>query len=267
MVERLSGLQKQSLKTKNIQTKQELAKVIRVDSEKFICAMYELKNKSTFQVLNNFFGEGEKDKEDILGILPQLEKQNLDHIGFEINQPLDILIPGLNHRFSKWSNDADAKIKVSKIFRFPASQAFQDRVGAYTEIMRLLIEGDDWKVMLELFDIHRPVDIFQWESKQRIDQAYIRNLLTSKGLLMDNSENIAHHNIFQRDSIWHYAICVDSQSKVNQLHDYLRILANKKDKTYKLPFESVVHNKNDGSVLTKIINKNNGLELEFVTQS
>ena len=51
---------------------------------------------------------------------------------------------------------------------------------------------------------------------------------------------------------------------VKKLHDQFTMLVKKNDK-YLLPFESIVYNKYDHSFYTKLKNKNNKTEIEFVT--
>ncbi|EDN69764.1 hypothetical protein BGP_1979 [Beggiatoa sp. PS] len=48
-----------------------------------------------------------------------------------------------------------------------------------------------------------------------------------------------------------------------QLHNYFKNLVEKHT-IYHLPFQSIIDNKHDGSFLTKIINKQKKIEIEFV---
>ena len=233
MIENLLNLHKKTLDVKNIKTKQDLIKIIRLDFEKIIYALSELENKETPQLLKEFFSEH---KEVVPDILAQLERSHLYHIGFEVNEPLELVLFGFKNSIKKFSQGLDGELKILRVLLFPASQAFQKRVNAYADIMRIWMQIRNHELMLELFDIHHPVDRVIPKNKYQVDV---------------------------KDNIWHYAVYVDSAEKVRQLHNYFKNLVETHT-IYHLPFKSIIDNKNDGSFLTKIINKQTKIEIEFV---
>jgi len=262
MIEKLLTLHNKPLGVKNIWTKQELIKIIRIDFEKILYALFELKSKSIPQLLNDFFSENKK---IVPNILAKLEGKSLSHIGFEINEPLDIVLYGFNHVLNKFNQTFGTQLKIIKVFRFPASLAFQNRVNAFVEVLRIWIQLNNREVMLELFDIHHQIDTFLLESKSKIKKRGIinNNPHANENFLINHSNAIAP--IVTRDEIWHYAIYVDTSNEVTQLHNHFKRLVEEND-IYKLPFESIVNNNNDGSFYTKVINQKKRMEIEFVTQ-
>jgi hypothetical protein len=261
MIEKLLTLHNKSLGVKNIWTKQELINIIRIDFEKILYALFELKTKSIPQLLTDFFSENKK---IVPNILAKLEGKSLSHIGFEINEPLAIVLYGFNHVLNKFNQTFGTQFKIIKVFRFPASLAFQHRVNAFVEVLRIWIQLNNREVMLELFDIHHKIDTFllgnQFKIKKR---GIINNSYANESFLINHSNAITP--IITRDEIWHYAIDVDNSNEVTQLHNYFKRLVEQND-IYKLPFESIVKNNNDGSFYTKIINQKKRMEMEFVTQ-
>ncbi|MBF0119798.1 MAG: hypothetical protein HQK79_13265 [Desulfobacterales bacterium] len=244
-IKELLAIYNEPLAKKNIKTNEELLKVIRIDFEKMIYALLEIKNKKAFQVISDIFNE---DKNKIIEIITGLEGKGIYHLGFEVNQPMDLILYSFNYwinKFNLYFNSAGNEIKIVKLFRFPASQAFQKRVNAYVEIMRIWIEIDKHEEMLELFDIYHPVAITM-NGKKSMDRPNINRLLAG-------------------DNIWHYAIYVDNPDKVKKLHSYFKILSVQ-NTIYGLPFQEIVNNTHDGSLYTKIINKEKKMELEFVTE-
>ena len=241
-IEKLLSLYKEPLKVKNIHTKKNLIKIMRIDFEKIVYALLETINKSGFQVLNDFFD----DDMETADILTKSEGKQIYHIGFEVNEPISLFLYGLNYWFKKFNQTFGENMKVIKFIRFPASQAFQDRVKANVEIMRIWIQVRNHEIMLELFDIHH---IIKHDMEVRASHA-------------DPDEKAS---LFTQDSIWHYALYVDHAAKVRKLHDDFIELTQKKH-SYKLPFATIVNNKHDGSFYTKIINQKKSMELEFVTE-
>lgn len=233
LLENLLSLHEETLAVKNIKTRQELIKIMRLDYEKIVYSLSELIEKETPLLIKNFFSENE---ELVPEILVQLNGRNLYHIGFEINEPLDLVLYGFKHRIKNLSQRLGAEIKILRILFFPASQAFQNRVKAYADIMRIWLQVDNRELMLELFDIHHPVHQVLTEHRHCIDL---------------------------KDSIWHYAFYVDSADKVRILHNNFKRLAEKSN-AYHMPFESIIINRHDGSFLTKIINIKKNIEVEFV---
>lgn len=259
MVEDLLRSYQKPLGDKDVLSEQDLVKIIKIDCEKIYFALTELSKKNIAQILQEFFG---KESEHIPDILAYSKKKELCHIGFEIYEPLDMVLEGFRHAFDRLNGSVGIQFAIRKVLRFPASESFQNRVNAYTEIMRIWVELNGREFMLELFDIHRPVEIFSVERKHRI------NKLLADTILRAGEENHidsnSRRNVFSRDNIWHYAIDVRSSEDVLQLHEYLKKFVVDRN-TYILPFENIVHNPNDGSFYSKIINKDLGIELEFVT--
>jgi hypothetical protein len=247
------------LAEKQIWGKGDLIQIIKIDLEKIAQALFEVKNRNVHRVLSDFFDE---DEAIVPKILPKLKGQHLYHVGFEIYEPLDLILFGLQHWFEKTKQTFGADIKVSHFLRFPASEAFQNRVKAYVEIMRIWIEVDGRELMLELFDIHRPVDAVVNGSND-INNRSLKGLFTDEGFPPNHSHLMAR--LFGKDQIWHYAAYIDSAESVRQLHDDFKIISNGNGR-YTLCYESVVHNRDDGSYHTKLINNTRGLEIEFVTQ-
>ncbi len=252
MIGNLLHQHQKPLKVKHIFNKQDFISIVRVDYEKIMYALLELRNKPAFYIINDFFHKNEK---HVREVMTKLKGDYLSHIGFEILEPLDLSEYGFEYGFNRFNEELGTEMYVTQIQRFPASQAFQDRVKAFTEIMRIWIQLDEREVMLELFDIHKPVD----------DYFLARNT-TNIRTICDNKYIFPHaHTIyFAKDEIWHYALDVNTADNVRVLHNYFQYLANQDD-DYFLPFKEIVNNKNDGSFYTKIINKQRRIEIEFVT--
>jgi len=253
MIDNLLHQHQKPLRVKNILDKQNLLKIIRVDYEKIVYALLELRNKPAFYVISDFFQKN--DKHVVSKVMDKLKDEHLSHIGFEILEPLNLSEYGFEHGFNRFNEELGTEMRVTQVQRFPASQAFQDRVDAFTEIMRIWIQLDHREVMLELFDIHKPVN------------EYFLTHHTATGHTIDGENHIfphAHTMYFAKDDIWHYALDTETADDVLALHDYFKYLASHDD-NYKLPFKDIVNNKNDGSFYTKIINKQRRIEIEFVT--
>ncbi len=258
MVGELLKLHNIPLAIKNVLTRQDLVKIMRIDYEKICSALIELRTKKTLQILNEFFFEN---SETVPAILGSFKKRELSHVGFEIYEPLDLVLHGMGHAFNKLNQAFGVRFALRDVCRFPASQSFQSRVNAYVEIMRIRVELHGREIMLELFDIHRPVDIFSVDGKHRFSKRFADLLLvTSEEHSIDRD---TRWNVFSRDKIWHYAIAVSSPEEVLRLHDYFTTFVVGRD-AYRLPFENIVHNKSDGSFYSKIINTEKKIELEFV---
>lgn len=252
MIDNLLHQYQKPLRVKNILNKQDLLKIIRVDYEKIVYALLELRNKPAFYVISDFFHKNDKHVSEVMN---KLKGDYLSHIGFEVLEPLNLSEYGFEHGFNRFNEELGTDMFVTQVQRFPASQAFQDRVEAFTEIMRIWIQLDHREVMLELFDIHKPVN------------EYFLTHNTGTGHAIDDENHVfphAHTIYFAKDEIWHYALDVNAADDVRALHDYFKQLASQDD-NYLLPFTDIVNNKNDGSFYTKIINKQRRIEIEFVT--
>ena len=184
---------------KNVLTKQDLAAIIKIDNEKICFALIELMTRNVADILQEFFGE---DSEVVPLISASSKDAELCHVGFEIYEPLDLVLQGFSQTFDKLNRNSGSRFAVRKILRFPASQAFQNRVNAFTEILRIWVEMDGRQFMLELFDIHRPVDIFSLERKHRFCQsiADIPSVLSQEYVPCSDTRR----EIFSRDKmLWH----------------------------------------------------------------
>lgn len=245
---------------KNVRTKQRLIQIIKLDLDKLTHALLEVKENQARLVLHRFFA---RHLSLLLDITARLESNYIYHLGFEVHEPLDLVLYGINHWITKTQRTIRCDLQVNEFLRFPASAAFQKRVGAYTEIMRIWIQVDGRALMLELFDIHRPVDAFLADGAPKLTHRNFDCLLTHDNLAARNYQRFAH--LFNPDEIWHYAFSFQNAADVRQLHRDLQALAAR-DATYVLPYQAPVENRGDGSLHTKIINVQNKLELEFVTQ-
>lgn len=257
--EQIFNTWREPLAVKNIHTQQALLEIIKVDFEKIIHALLEAYSRPVQQIAADFFAE----QTDILDeILPILEGKRPYHLGFEVHEPLDLVVLGFEAWFAKARQSLGVTIQVIKMLRFPASQAFQSRVGAYTEIMRIWIQVNQRKIMLELFDIHHPVQ-YSLPAPQTNNHRILNSLNLQCGFLPDHHHTMRH--LFQDDPIWHYAIYVDSPERVRALHTRFQDLAAQQPH-YHMACQNPIENLHDGSFHTKITHQTNRLELEFVTQ-
>jgi hypothetical protein len=74
-------------------------------------------------------------KQDPIRVI-KLVDQHIYHLGFEIHEPLDLVLYGIHHWIEHSNRAVGANMSVSRFPHYSASQSFQDRAGAYTEIMR-----------------------------------------------------------------------------------------------------------------------------------
>jgi hypothetical protein len=258
-IEKLLSLYREQLCAKGVTSRPDLIKIIRMDFVKMIYALLEARNKTGFQVINDIFMER---KDDILGLLDESEGERLYHIGFEVNQPMDLVLYSFHYwikKFNQTFGHGRDILDVLKFLRFPASQAFQKRVNAYVEIMRIWIRIDEREVMLELFDIHHPLSILETRCKTG-EETGEQGAIDSH---VDYHFEIA--GLFAEDAIWHYAVYMKDPRRVAGLHDVFIKMAGS-DNRFHLPFASLVRNPHDGSLYTKMINRQKHMEIEFVTE-
>ena len=248
---------------KNIRNKGQLLQLIKIDLDKLTHALVEVKENRAPAVLQRFFETSSVDWKDVRG---HLVGPSIYHVGFEIHEPIDLVLYGINHWIEQSKRSLGVNMRVCDRLRFPASIAFQQRVGAYTEILRIWLEVDETVLMLELFDIHRPAD----SAIQSAPKPTHRNF---HGLFRVNDAAQGHGNrlnlLFGTDPIWHYALYVRGPADVMELHSKFKELAVS-NSNYTLPYEAPVYNQHDRSFHTKIVRPANEigtrLELEFVTQ-
>jgi hypothetical protein len=248
------------LDRKNIRRKRELIQVIKVDLDKLAHALLEVKENRPGPVLEEFFTA----PVDCAAISARLAEDRIYHVGFEIHEPLDLVLYGIEHWIREATHALGAQMRVKDYLRFPASPAFQKRVGAYTEIMRIWLQVNDRTLMLELFDIHRAVDAELASGGLPVKHRNFQGLFSNP--VPGHRERM--ERLFGDDDIWHYALQVRRPADVTELHAELHELAEK-DSGYFLPYTAPVHNSHDGSFHTKVVHRAGGaagrMELEFVT--
>jgi hypothetical protein len=244
---------------KNIRRKRELIQVIKVDLDKLAHALLEVKENRPQPVLAEFFAAAPV---DLAAIVARLAEDRIYHVGFEIHEPLDLVLYGIEHWIGEARHALGANMRVKDLLRFPASPAFQKRVSAYTEIMRIWLEVNDRSLMLELFDIRRPVGEDLAAGSLPVKHRNFQGLFSDP--VPGHDERMAR--LFGDDEIWHYALHVRRPADVTELHAELQALAAG-DSTYFLPYAAPVHNPHDGSFHTKVVHRSSGerRELEFVT--
>jgi hypothetical protein len=248
------------LDRKNIRRKRELIQVIKVDLDKLAHALLEVKENRPGPVLEEFFTA----PVDRAAISARLAEDRIYHVGFEIHEPLDLVLYGIEHWIREATHALGAQMRVKDYLRFPASPAFQKRVGAYTEIMRIWLQVNDRALMLELFDIHRAVDAELASGGLPVKHRNFQGLFADP--VPGHRERMAR--LFGDDEIWHYALHVRRPADVTELHAELQELAER-ESGYFLPYTAPVHNPHDGSFHTKVVHRAGGatgrMELEFVT--
>ena len=243
------------LRTKQIRSKQRFTQAMRHDLHRIAYALLAVRNGRATDILTPFFGAAHP-------LLPEVTARlcepTIDHVGFAVNEPMDAVVSGFEHWVRHYERKLGTKISILDKLRFPASQAFQDRVGGYAEIMRIWLHVDKRSLMLELFDIHRPIRTALPNDKP---QTQITKLYQETELTAEHRQMIA--DLFQPDPIWHYAFGVRDTHDVEVLHQILGNFRPNQD-TYSLAYPKPVYNPSDRSFHTKIIGRNHHTELEFV---
>ncbi len=249
----LLQLHSTALSAKHITTPAELLNIMYFDFEKVLHALVEKQLVNVDQLLEVFFIDH---PESVPEILSNISDRELNHIGFEICEPLDVVAVNLEQWLAKIGVILGKTITLRKQLRFPASATFCQRVGAVTEILCLWLSVDKQPVKLELFDIARPIHVV-FPSDE--------NVLTAlQGLQQDAKQHrLAINYLFQNDRIWHYSINVENRQTVVQLHENFKQLVAEQPH-YKLAYTAPIKNSYDHSFHTKIINLSLGLELEFI---
>lgn len=250
-----------ALQTKQVTDEQALRAIICIDFERILHALVEVKQTSAHEIVREFFTEHAG---SIPTAIEHVAVPGLYHVGFEIYEPMDLVLQGFEYWIARLNQRLGMRVEVSNFLRFPASQAFQQRVNAYVEIMRIWVRVDGQTLMLELFDIHHPVVA---ALPVQDDPLYLYHV-QPEALLRHGQVSPRHRQamnyLYQNDSIWHYAVYVKSRQQVLQLHEYFQSLVRHAPE-YRLPFSAIVQNQHDGSFYTKLINTQRKLEIEFVT--
>ena len=245
---------------KNIARKRELIRVIKLDLDKLTHALVEVKDNSALEVLSRFCAGSSVDPASVLA---RLAGPGLYHVGFEIHEPLDLVLRGIQHWIDHSVRNLGKSMRIHDYHRFPASQAFQQRVGAETEIMRIWLEVGGRVLMLELFDIHRPVGPVLAAAPASTHRNF-HGLFQSGGPRSPHAGRL--RRLFADDAIWHYALFVDGPANVEALHAQWQEVAAG-DVSFRMPYAAPVHNAHDRSFHTKVVRLGQErLELEFVTQ-
>lgn len=248
----------EALAVKQIYDERTFRKILCRDYEKILHALVELKSVQLEGLLCDDFFRTEP--ELAVDILAMTKNGRLNHIGFEIIEPIDLILHGIEYWVEHLNRNLGFRIEVIKHLRFPASKNFQQRVNAATEIMCIWLKVEDQILMLELFDISH--------SHENLppDKNGVIYHITPEMLLADNRQAGNHREamqaLFGNDAIWHYSIGLSARDDVNQLHEQLGELANRQPH-YKMAYAVPVENKYDGTYHTKLINLDQHLELEL----
>ena len=225
------------LHQKHIFDTNSLATLIKIDVNNIAFALQEMRERTVASLMTQFL---KNCPECLDNVLNKLTMKRLYHVGLESNLPLELSLYLFKYSIGSLNSDIPRDFNINRSLMFPASSAFQHRVQAFTEIMRIWLQHQDGsKPMLELFDIHQPLNLEQ--------------------LLANQQQGI-------RDNTWHYAVYINDKETVENFHHYFYELSHHYPE-YTLPFPEIIHNQNDGSVLTKVINTAQNIEVEFVTGS
>lgn len=254
VVDSLMTLYQAQLTAKSILSSNDLIQTIAIDFEKIMHALLEVHHKPSARVLDDLFGT---DQQITAYAKSLLKSPKMFHVGLEVYEPLDVVLYGFDQWIKRSRGILGMDIHMSRHLRFVASMAFQQRVGAFAEIVRLWLTVDDEQLMLELFDIHRPVQIRPSGTNTR----NLNLLLNNKGIYPNH--DLAMKKLFEQDQIWHYALELQSAEMVDALHHEVLALANQ-NSIYRVVYPQPVHNIQDLSYHTKIINTAIQTEVEFV---
>jgi hypothetical protein len=222
-----------------------LTRAIRSDLTTSIMAARELTSVGQRALMEEFFA-GEPQMAE--AVLDAADAVDVAHIGFRIAEPLDIYLEGV----PIWADRLGADVVGTK--RIPASEHFQDRVGAFVEMAQVWFGYRDREIELEVFDIHRSYDL---GSDAPIAPGSDMSVMSAQDRAMLRLR-------LAGDEIWHYGVTLASAGLVRDLHERLLMLANRSDR-YSLRNTTVVTNLDHGSVHTKVSNHDLALEIEFLS--
>lgn len=232
----------------------------RLDLVKAYFVLAEIHNRTAVDVIREFFA----DHPGIVPeILPKLDQPRLHHLGFEVHEPHDLILPGFYLWTKQFSHWLDRPMRINGTLRFPSSANFQERVGAYTEMMQIWVELEGRELLIEMFDIYRPRPNAWLPVKQALNFSTWPAWCRTAG---SSQSQISLPSLLAGDEIWHYGIHVSSPAGVEALHDRFQHFVQT-EAQYKLAYDRPVGNPRDTSLHTKIINKKLGLEIEFLTQN
>lgn len=245
---------------KGIDSQAALLQVVRLDLVKAFFVLYEIYRRTAVDVIQEFFAE---QPEIVPQVLPYLDQTQLHHLGFEVHEPHDLILSGFYRwlpRFSRW---LDLPLQVKGSLRFPSSTAFQERVGAYTEMMQIWVGLAERELLIEMFDIFRPRANPWYSFKQTLHfntwPAWCRAFQAGE-------HQVRLASLLAGDEIWHYGIHLIDPAAVESLHNRL-IQFTDQHQAFRLAYEQPVYNPRDTSLHTKIRNEKAGMEIEFLTQN
>ncbi len=212
--------------------------------------MSEIRHHDVKQALTRFFGEH---FQQLPPFISGKERLRLNHMGLEIYTPLDLWLTLTEVWVSQLAQDMNLAVSLERTTRFPSSHALQTRVGAFVEIMCTWMKVQDSELVIELFDIQRPLRV---DLNQTIESGWLKGDGNPADPWVSDS--------FTKDPIWHYAIDVQDQNEVEMIHDaFVKLALNHHD--YRLAYLKPVYNRYDSSYHTKIIHQALAMELEFAT--
>lgn len=256
LVEKMASFCTAQLKYKMIRSQKTLLKLFKQDLGNVIYGLHVIRHTPACLVLQTLFDSAPFVSE----IAEALQGDKIYHFGFEVHEPLDLILYGFEHWIEKVRQAHGITLEVSRYLRFPASSAFQLRVGAPSEILRIWVVLEDSEFMLELFHIDSAERIGR---ERRFQDFWPRTFPEFTQRTSVSMKDTMQR--FKADPIWHYALFVQTPEQVRHLHVRFQQLVLK-EPTYLLPYRTPVENTGDGSLHTKLINQRRKLEVEFVTQ-
>jgi hypothetical protein len=198
-------------------------------------------------LVGDFFTDRSGVRDEVLAVA---DDEVVDHIGFQIREPLDVWLEGL----ARWAPRLEFDVVGTK--RFTASDAFRSSVGSFAEMAQIWVRRDGVVAELELFDIHR---------RNPAGDA-VRSVTPTEGTAaaLAAASPATLNVVLEDDDIWHYGIRITDESAVAELHArFLQLVAD--DARFRLRSDDVVANAWHGSVHTKLTNLDLGIEIEFLT--
>lgn len=278
LVDRMAEKHVRVLESKGIVGKQLLLRGVRKDFTRIRHALLEVSSRSPESLLRSFFAD-EPGIRRLVG--DAVQDKHINHLGFEVHEPLDLIIYGFQHWIERGRELEGMDVQLISSHRFTASRELQQRVNAYSEILRLSLSVEGQELMLELFDIHRPMPLMECDrckhssvcSAREAEEPTFSSLRLKREehtqgpwcQLIDRVMGDSLRPVFRHDPIWHYALQVQSEAQVQSLHELFRGLCMR-NAEYSMPYAGVVSNHQDRSLHTKLVNRRIHLELEVVMQ-
>lgn len=197
--------------------------------------------------LDDFFADHASLRDRVLEVV---DGTVLDHIGFQILEPMDVWFEGL----ALWAPRLGFEVVGTK--RFTASEAFRARVGCFVEMAQVWLRAGGTTVELELFDLHRP----------NSDVAGVRSGAASRETRarLEAATPNALRALVADDDIWHFGVRIEDEPAVDRIHEEFLALVEADDR-FRLRTVETVANPWHGSVHTKLTNLEVDTEIEFLT--